>query len=79
MKYVCDKARHLVCVPFSIEGLYQMANDLGIKRCWFHSHPTHPHYDIPKRRIDEITSKCEVVSTRELLQIVKDALASGKK
>lgn len=42
-----------------------MAEDLDIKRCWFHK----DHYDIPKRRINEIESKCEMVSSREIVNI----------
>ncbi len=68
MKYYCDKQRHLVCVPYSIENLHLMAKDLGIKKCWFHKN----HYDIPKKRIDEISSKCEIVSPREILSIIKN-------
>lgn len=67
MKYFCDSMRHLVCVPYSIDNLHKMAYDLGIKRCWFHKN----HYDIPKRRIAEITAKCEVVPVREILAIIK--------
>lgn len=63
--------RHLVCVPYSVENLHAMAADLGIKRCWFHSGTSYPHYDIPKRRIAEIQAKCEVVSARDILRIVK--------
>jgi hypothetical protein len=44
-----------------------MADDLGIKRRWFHK----DHYDIPKRRIDEITSKCEIVSSKEIVKIAR--------
>lgn len=66
MQYFCDTVRHLVCVPYSKENLHKMAADLGIKRCWFHKN----HYDIPKRRIAEITAKCEVVPTRRILEIV---------
>jgi len=42
-----------------------MAEDLNIKRCWFHK----DHYDIPLRRIEEITEKCEVVSSKEIVKI----------
>jgi hypothetical protein len=42
-----------------------MADDLGIKRCWFHS----DHYDIPKRRIAEIEAKCIFMSTRIIVKI----------
>ena len=45
-----------------------MAEDLGIKRSWFHKN----HYDIPKRRIGEISNKCTVVSPREILKIIKN-------
>lgn len=68
LTYLCDKSRHLVCIPFSIENLHQMALDLGIKRCWFHKN----HYDIPKRRIEEITSKCQVVSSKDIINIINE-------
>lgn len=71
MIYVCDDARHLICVPYSVENLHAMAADLGIKRCWFHAGASYPHYDIPKRRAAEIMARCKVVTTREILQIVK--------
>lgn len=66
--YFCDTQRHLVCKPYSIENLHRMAEQLNIKRCWFHK-SRHPHYDIPKRRIDEISSKCNIVGPREILKI----------
>lgn len=71
LTYVCDEARHLVCLPFSVENLHRMASALGIHRCWFHSKASYPHYDIPKRRIEEIKAKCRVVSSRVILGIVK--------
>lgn len=45
-----------------------MANDLGIKRCWFHKN----HYDIPKKRIKEITEKCIIVSSKEIVKIINN-------
>jgi hypothetical protein len=71
LTYYCDSMRHLVCVPYTVENLHRMADDLGIKRCWFHSGASYPHYDIPKRRIAEIQAKCTVVAPRETLKIVK--------
>jgi hypothetical protein len=65
MTYFCDNKRHLVCVPYSIENLHKMADDLGIKRCWFHN----DHYDIPQRRIEEIMGKCIVISPKEIVRI----------
>lgn len=70
--YYCDDHdhdhRHLVCKPYSIENLHEMAKDLNIKRCWFHKN----HYDLPKRRIEEIKLKCENVSNRIILEIIKN-------
>lgn len=71
LEYFCDEVRHLVCVPYSVEHLHLMAADLRIKRCWFHSSSRFPHYDIPKRRIAEITARCTVISSRDILSIVK--------
>lgn len=73
MKYYCDKQRHLICEPYSVENLHKMARDLKIKRCWYHG-GKFPHYDIPKRRIEEIMSKCEVISSKELLIKIKNKL-----
>ncbi len=65
--YYCDNQRHLVCIPYSIENLHNMAMALNIKKCWFHTN----HYDIPRRRIKEITKSCCLISPREILQIIK--------
>jgi hypothetical protein len=67
MEYYCDKQRHLICKPYSFVNLHLMAEDLGIKKCWFHK----DHYDIPKRRIAEITEKCEVVSPKTIVRMIK--------
>jgi len=67
LKYLCDDARHLICLPYSIPNLHRMARELGIKRCWFHK----DHYDIPKLRIAEIQAKCELVSSRKIVEIVR--------
>ena len=66
MKYVCDTKRHIICIPYSLDNLHEMAYALGINRCWFHK----DHYDIPKRRIDEITKQCEIVSSRDIVRII---------
>lgn len=71
MKYYCDEFRHLICIPYSVENLHRMADDLGIKRCWFHSRPKFSHYDIPKRRIEEIKQKCTVVAPVVLLKLME--------
>lgn len=67
LRYVCDNKRHLICVPYTIENLHVMAKQLGIKKCWFHKN----HYDIPVRRIEEIKKQCQVVSSKEIVEIIR--------
>lgn len=67
MHYYTDGKRHLVCVPYSKENLHEMAEQLGIKRCWFHK----DHYDIPKKRQKEIESKCIIVSSKIIVDIIR--------
>jgi hypothetical protein len=67
MEYYCDDKRHLVCVPYSKENLHIMADELNIKRCWFHK----DHYDIPKRRINEISAKCTIINSKEIIKIIR--------
>lgn len=74
IKYLTDGARHLICLPYSIENLHDMALDLGIKRCWFHK----DHYDIPKRRIAEIEAKCTIVSSKEIVSICRKNSIRGE-
>ena len=71
--YVCDDKRHLVCLPYSIPNLHEMAEDLDINRAFFENKrgKSHPHYDIPAKRIKEIQAKCTVVSPRAILMITK--------
>jgi len=73
MKYLTDCKRHLICDPYSIDNLHRMADDLEIKRCWYHV-GKFPHYDIPKKRLEEISSKCEIVSSKEIVKIIKKSM-----
>lgn len=66
LRFYTDGKRHLVCVPYSIENLHLMADQLGIKRCWFHR----DHYDIPKKKLTEIENRCTTVSSREIVRII---------
>jgi hypothetical protein len=54
-------------MPYSIENLHLMAKKLKIRKYWFYKN----HYDIPKKRIDEITTKCNVVSSKDIVRIIK--------
>lgn len=66
--YFCDTKRHLTCKPFSRENLHRMAENLGLARAWFHTKPV-DHYDIPVKRIEEITKRCTLVSMRRIYEI----------
>lgn len=46
-----------------------MAKALNIKRCWFHG----THYDIPLKRIEEITQWCILVNSRTIVKIINGA------
>lgn len=72
LKYFADRMRHLVCIPYSVENLHRMAEELGIKRHWFHSNTKHKHYDIPKRMVKQILSdpRVTVISPRDILKII---------
>lgn len=75
LKYYCDNKRHLICIPYSVANLHIMANQLGIKRCWYH-HGKFPHYDIPKTRVEEISDKCTIVPQQQILRMINEALDS---
>jgi hypothetical protein len=65
-RFYTDGKRHLVCIPYSIENLHAMAEQLGIKRCWFHG----DHYDIPKKKLTEVENQCIMVSSKEIVRII---------
>lgn len=67
LKFYTDRKRHLVCIPYSIENLHKMAEELSIRRHWFHK----DHYDIPKKRKNEIECQCIIVSSKEIVRIIK--------
>ena len=67
MIFLTDGKRHLICVPYSKENLHTAAKQLNIKKCWYHR----DHYDIPKKRIQEIESKCVRVTTKTIVEIIK--------
>jgi hypothetical protein len=73
MEFFCDNKRHLICIPYSVENLHIMAQQLSIDKCFFHKQGKnyHPHYDIPLKRRKEIESQCTKISRSELLKIIK--------
>lgn len=68
MIYLTDGKRHLICIPYSIENLHKMAEDLEIGRHWFHR----SHYDIPKNRQKEIEDRALMTNTRDIVKVVRD-------
>lgn len=64
---VCDKYRHLVCLPYSIENLHKMAERFEIKQCWFHK----DHYDIPYRKTKLMMMYSIIVRPRDILSIIQ--------
>jgi hypothetical protein len=66
LEYFCDEKRHIICKPYSIKNLHKMAKALGIGTHWFHKN----HYDMPKTRIEEITAKCTLVNSKEIIKII---------
>lgn len=76
LKYYCDRKRHLICKPYSIENLHRMARELQIGTHFYEISKIGrlPHYDIPANRIDEIMAKCNVVTRFEIVKIIKAAL-----
>lgn len=73
--YLTDGRRHLICRPYSVEGLHRMAADLRIARSWFHG-GRRPHYDVPLKRRVEIESRCVRVTSREIVETIA---ANGKR
>lgn len=70
MRFFSDNQRHLICYPYSVEGLHEMARQLSIPRRWFHGGRL-AHYDIPVKRMATIGELTEVVSPRVILSIIK--------
>lgn len=68
LTFVCDKKRHLICLPYSKANMLSMATELGINPLWFHK----DHYDIPKERVEDILKQCVVVSPKEIVKIIKE-------
>lgn len=76
LRYLCDRSRHIVCLPYSVENLHAMAQDLRLSRGWFHD-GRWPHYDMPAHRIAELTARCEVVSPRAILNVIRTGTVEG--
>lgn len=67
---ICDNKRHLICLPYTLENLHELARQFRIKPHWFHKN----HYDIPKRQVEIIMAECKVVTTRQIVRIIRGTL-----
>lgn len=74
LTYYCDEGRHLICVPYTVKNLHRMAKELNLHICWYHAASNFPHYDIPKRRVEEIKSKSTVIEAKDLVRLIKDQI-----
>jgi hypothetical protein len=65
----------------SLKELHAWCAVMGIKRCWFHPHPKHSHYDRPKRfRLQWLLDGgAHLVDARVLLSVVNGARAADKR
>lgn len=66
MKYLTDGQGSLVCYPYSISNLHEMASELGINRKFFWKN----HYSIPHDRKDEIEGICELITTKDMIKVI---------
>jgi hypothetical protein len=50
-----------------------MAQELGLGKMWYHNSNGKRHYDIPREpvRRKEIEDKCIMISTRDIIKIIK--------
>jgi len=53
LKILYDKDGRLICLPYSLDNLHEMAGELGLKKCWFEK----GNYLIPHFREEEIKRK----------------------
>ena len=65
--YLTDGKRHLICVPYTIPNLHQMAKELGIGAWWFHKN----HYDIPLFAQESVEKRCRKIDSKEIVEIIR--------
>lgn len=58
-------------VADSRDELHTYAKRIGLKKCWYHFHILHPHYDMPNyiKLIVSKDTKVNKVRPREVLEI----------
>ena len=66
--YLTDGRKNVICIPYSIENLHKMADDLGMKKKYFKK----DHYEIPDDMVSEVEDKCDVVTTTTLFKTARN-------
>lgn len=64
--YYADSSRRLACYPYSAEGLFHMANQLGIRQSFSRG----DFFLIPRNREAEILRKVDKVITRKQMNLL---------
>lgn len=64
--YYADSGRRLACYPYSAEGLFRMANQLGIRQSFSRGE----FFLIPRNREAEILRKVDKVITRKQMNLL---------
>lgn len=63
-------ASHLVAD--SIPELHEFAESIGLKRCWFQTPATRPHYDLsPNKRREAVLAGARQVSARTVVGVLR--------
>lgn len=65
--FLSDGRRNLICVPYSIENMKKMADELGIKKTWLKK----DRFVIPEDYFEVVETKCNIVSTQTLFRTLK--------
>lgn len=69
--YITDGVGNVICLPYSVENLHKMADDLGIAKRWYRD----GHYKVPKEIADDLEEKCDKVTTTTLFRTVRNVYA----
>lgn len=69
--YITDGVGNVICLPYSVENLHKMADDLGIKKTWYRD----GHYKVPKEIAEDLEEKCDKVTTTTLFRTVRNVYA----
>lgn len=75
LTYITDKI-HLICLPYTVENLHEMAKRLKIRKHFFHNTVNKPHYDLPVTRRKHLLEEeiHKIASSKELVNIINNSI-----